>query len=207
LPFVETWRKGNDEQAFGGGIGDMNLSARYDFVRAGESRVVPGIAALVGVTAPTGVGPSSPSGGTLAVDVTGTGAWQGNFGLALEQSFGHWLVDAAEIFAWRAPFSAQGVDDALAPQWTTLVGGGYVFDNDAALALYASFTYEGNPSINGVTVPESRDVSLVGISGVYPVVEHLRLQASLFLNPPLTGFGAGQPATAGLTFTGIWSWR
>jgi hypothetical protein len=207
LPFVETYRKGNDAEGFGGGIGDMNLSARYDFVRAGESRYVPGIAALAGITAPTGRPPTSPIAGTLAVDSTGTGAWQGNFGLALEQSFGHWLFDASEIFAWRAPFSAQGVEDALAPQWTTLIGGGYVFDNQAAVALFGSYTYEGDPSINGFTLANSsRQLVLLGISGVYPVLERLRLQSSLFFNPPLSGFGAGQTAAVGLTFTVIGSW-
>jgi hypothetical protein len=207
LPFVETWRKGNLAQATGGGIGDMNLSARYDFVRAGESRYVPGIAALAGVTAPTGLPPTSSQAGTLAVDATGTGAWQGNFGLALEQSFGHWLVNATEIFAWRAPFSAQGVEDALAPQWTTLAGVGYVFSNEAALAFFGSFTYEGSPAINGKVFPNGeRDVTLFGLSGVYPACQHLRLQSSLFFNPPLSGFGAGQTAAVGLTFTVIWSW-
>src|SRR5580692_253650 len=51
VPFDETWRHEAvlDEpsaSAFGGGIGDTNLSARYDFLRSGESRFVPGIAAL-----------------------------------------------------------------------------------------------------------------------------------------------------------------
>ena len=145
VPLVETRRTARGIAELGGGIGDVNFSARYDFFRAGESRVAPGIAALAGITAPTGRPPTSASAGTLAVDATGTGAWQGNFGLALEQSFGHWLVNATEIFAWRAPFSAQGVDDALAPQWTTLVGGGYVFSNEAAIALYGSYTLEGEP--------------------------------------------------------------
>jgi hypothetical protein len=207
VPVIETRRQANDAEGFGGGIGDVNLSARYDFVLAGESRYVPGIAALAGVTVPTGLPPTSPSGGTLDVDATGTGAWQGNFGIALEQSFGHWLVNATELFAWRAPFSAMGVDEALAPQWTTLLGAGYVFPNEAALALFGSYAFEGNPAINGMVVPEStKRLPLLGLSGVYPVTDRLRLQASLFFNPPFSGVGAGQTATAGTTFTVIWSW-
>jgi len=42
----------------GGGIGDVNLSLRYDFLVAGQSHIVPGIAALVGLTAPTGRSPN-----------------------------------------------------------------------------------------------------------------------------------------------------
>jgi hypothetical protein len=207
LPYVETRRQGNDAEAFGGGIGDVNLSARYDFIRAGASRYVPGIAALAGITAPTGRPPTSPNAYELAVFATGTGAWQGNFGLALEQSFGHWLVNATELFAWRAPFSADHVDEALAPQWTTLAGVGYVFTSEAAVALFGSYTLEGNPSIDGAVVPGgSKRVVLLGLSGVYPVTDRLRLQASVFMNPPLSGFGAGQTATAGTTLTVIGSW-
>jgi hypothetical protein len=221
IPFDETWRKEpnltasgvTSTSALGGGIGDANLSLRYDFVLAGESRYVPGIAALAGLTAPTGRPPSSPHAGTFAVDATGTGAWQGNFGLALEQSFGHWLVDVSELFAWRAPFTEQGldgapsVDEALAPQWVTLVGGGYVFRNEAAVALFGSYTLEGSPSINGTPQPNSgRRALVVSVSGSYPVRDNLRIQVSLFSNPPFSGLGAGQTATAGLTFTLIWSW-
>jgi hypothetical protein len=210
IPFDETWRREPNgtvsESALGGGIGDMNLSVRYDFVLAGESRVVPGIAALAGLTAPTGRPPSSGSAGTFAVDATGLGAWQGNFGLALEQSFDHWLFDLSELLAWRAPFTEQGIDEALAPQWITLAGGGYVFDRGAAVALFGSYSLEGSPSVNGVSQPSSgRRVLLVSVSGFYPLRDNLRLQASLFMNPPISGFGAGQTATLGATFTFIWS--
>jgi hypothetical protein len=218
IPLDQTWRHepvfgAPAASAFGGGIGDINLSARYDFIRAGESRFVPGIAALAGLTAPTGRAPTSSSAGMFAVDATGTGAWQGNLGLALEQSFGHWLVNVSGLFAWRAPFSAQAtssarqsIDEALAPQWITLVGGGYVWSNEAAVALFGSYTIEGSPSVNGVSQPDSgRRALLVGLSGFYPLTDHLRVQASLFSNPPFSGPAAGQTATAGLTFTLIWS--
>jgi hypothetical protein len=197
---------------FGGGVGDVNLSVRYDFLFAGESHVVPGIAALAGLTAPTGK-PASESNNPLAVDATGVGAWQGNFGLALEQSFGPWLLDATELFAWRAPYAAPAragsvaTDEALAPQWVTLLGVGFVFPSETAIALSASYTYEGNASIDGATSPGSaHGVALVSLSGVYPLSDRCRLQGSYFLNPPLSGFGRNQTATTGFTLTLIWSW-
>jgi hypothetical protein len=212
IPFEETSRRefsgASPTSAFGGGIGDVNLSVRYDFVLAGESRYVPGIAALAGLTAPTGRSPSSPSAGTFDVDATGTGAWQGNFGVALEQSFGHVLVNVSELLAWRAPFTESGIDEALAPQWVTLAGAGYVFNDDAAIALFGSYTLEGSASDNGVSLADSgRRALLVSLSGFYPVRDNLRLQASLFSNPPFSGPGAGQTATAGTTFTLIGSFR
>src|SRR5262245_28901510 len=44
VPFLETHRATRTLSETGGGIGDLNLSARWDFTRSGESRVVPGIA-------------------------------------------------------------------------------------------------------------------------------------------------------------------
>lgn len=216
LPLVETRRDDPEDTAigaqFGGGFGDVNLSVRYDFLASGQSRFVPGIAALAGLTAPTGRSPNEAR-NVLGVDATGLGAWQGNFGLALEQSFGPWLLNATQLFAWRAPYSVPGldgapsIDEALAPQWVTLLGVSYVFWNEAAVALSGSYTLEGTASIGGSPVQASaRRVALVSLSGVYPLSDRCRLQGSYFLNPPFSGFGRNQNATTGFTFTFIWSW-
>jgi len=212
LPLVET-RRAYENPAdaatvaqFGGGVGDVNLSVRYDFLVAGESHIVPGIAALAGLTAPTGRSPNEAS-PPLEANATGTGAWQGNFGLALEQSFGPWVINATELFAWRAPYTADGVDEALAPQWTTLLGLGYAFPNEVAVAASTSYTLEGTASINGGPAQASaRRVALVSVSGVYPFSDRCRLQGSTFFNPPISGLGRNQNATTGLTLTLIWSW-
>src|SRR5512140_3672288 len=55
VPIVETHRQTQANGAeFGGFFGDANVSARYDFTIAGESKVVPGIGLLAGLTLPTG---------------------------------------------------------------------------------------------------------------------------------------------------------
>jgi hypothetical protein len=216
LPLVETRRDEPGDAAtggaqFGGGIGDVNLSLRYDFLVAGESHIVPGVAALAGLTAPTGRSPNQSTNG-LGVDATGTGAWQGNFGLAIEQLFGPWVINATELFAWRAHYSADNVEEALAPQWVTLLGVGYAFWNEAAVALSFSYTVEGTASIKepGMdwmpATASARHIALVSLSGVYPLSDRLRLQGSYFLNPPLSGLGRNQNATTGFTLTLIWSW-
>jgi hypothetical protein len=217
LPLVETRHayenpvNAQTVSQLGGGVGDVNLSVRYDFLAAAQSRIVPGIAALAGLTAPTGRSPNQAS-PPLGADATGAGAWQGNFGLALEQAFGPWLVNATELFAWRAPYSADHVEEALAPQWVTLLGLSYVFRSEVAIALSASYTVEGTASIknagmNWMPAAESaRRIALVSVSGVYPLSDRCRLQGSYFLNPPFSGFGRNQNATTGLTFTFIWSW-
>lgn len=206
LPFVETRRQAPGVTDFGGGLGDANLSLRYDFVFAGESRFVPGIAALVGLTAPTGRPPDAAH-NVLATDATGVGAWQGNVGLAFEQTFGPWLVNATELLAWRAPRAVQGVDEALGTQLVTLLGGAYTFRSEAAVAVFASYTLEGAATLNDAPAPASaRHIGLLGFSGIVPISDALRVQGSVFANPPVSGLGRNQAATGGLTLTLIWSW-
>ena len=198
LPFVATWRTVPGLSEFGGGVGDLNLSARYDFVHAGQSTVVPGIAVLLGVTFPTGRAPEQAS-NLLATDATGVGAYQLTGGIALEQSFGRFLVNLTGLAGWRTPRSVQGVDETLGVQFQGLLGLGYVFDNDASVALSFTYIAELNAMVNGQTVPNSgRALPTVGLSGALPLGEAWRLQGGITYNPPLSGLGRNQ--TAGLGF-------
>jgi hypothetical protein len=204
VPLVETFRSTpQDGSHLGGGIGDINLSARYDFVLAGESRYVPGIALLAGVTFPTGT-PVESATQPLAVDSTGIGAFQGSGGLALEQTFGPWLVNATGIVAGRAPRGGE----TLGVQATLLAAGAYTFTNDAAMALSAAYSFEGDArDASGADVPSSsKRVMLVTLSGLYPITDKWRLLGGLYLNPPVSQLGSNQPASAGFFLTVIRSW-
>lgn len=212
VPFIETHRNETGISAFGGGIGDVNLSGRYDFVRAGESRYVPGVALLAGVTAPTGTPPDAPNAVTsLGTHATGIGAWQGNVGLALEQTYGPWLFNATELLAWRAERTANigGVSESetLAPQFVTLLGTAYTFKNDASVALFGSYTLEGTATLDGAPATASaRRIAVVSVSGGYPFTDHFRAFGGLYLDPPLSGLGRNQTAATGLTLTLVWGW-
>lgn len=206
VPLIENRRVTNTLTEAGGGVGDVNLSARYDFFEAGQSRYMPGIAALAGVTFPTGVSPESAS-RPLATDSTGTGAFQGNMGLALEQSRGRWLFNITCLLAKRATHSVQGVDSTLGTRITLLAATGYVFDNDAALALVASYAAEGDAKVNGLTATgSSRRTTILSVSGVWPITDRLRLQGSIFLNPPILDLGTNEPTSTGFTFGVVHSW-
>ena len=212
VPVVQTYRHASGDTELGGGLGDLNLSLRYDFLLAGQSRVIPGVAALAGITAPTGTPadaqiPSHP----LGTDATGVGAWQGNAGVALEQIYGPWLFSVTELLAWRASRSADigGVaeNESLAPQWVTLAGVAYTFSNDASVALFGSYTLEATATLNGAPAPSSaKRIALITLSGVYPITDRFRLRASVFVNPPLDGLGQNQTATVGLTLGTLWGW-
>jgi hypothetical protein len=206
LPFVATRRSEQGPSELGGGLGDINASARYDLFLAGQSRVLPGVAVLAGVTAPTGTPPDKAH-NKLATDATGVGAWQANGGVALEQIYGAWLFNVTELVAWRAPRTVQTVDESLGLQFVTLVGGAYSFRDESSVALFGSYTVEGQATVDGVPQQGSaRRVALVALSGAHPLWRSWRLQGGLYVNPPLSGLGRNQTATYGLTFTLIRSW-
>ena len=204
VPLVETQRQDPvDGGHVGGGIGDVNLSGRYDFVLAGESRYVPGVALLAGVTFPTGKAPEQAS-PPLAVDATGIGAFQANGALAVEQTFGPWLFNATGIVAVRTPrFGEQ-----LAPQVTLLGAAAYTLPSDLAFAFSAAYAFEGDAhASDGTVVPDSSKRSTVlTLSALWPVTDTWRVLGGFYLNPPVGAVGSNQPAAAGLTLTVIRSW-
>ena len=207
VPLIENRRtaRGNDAE-LGGGLGDANVSARYDFFYAGRDRYVPGIAALVGLTMPTGRPPEKAT-NPLATDATGIGAFQGNFGLALEQLWDGWLVSVYGIVAKRASRTVQGISTTLGTQWTALVAVAYSLPKDFAIAASLSYTGEGDAEVNGVNQTNSaRRVPIVGLSGVAPVSDHFRFQGGLSANPPIPSLGKNQPATIGLAVTALYAW-
>ena len=206
VPLLETRRAAQGASELGAGLGDVNLALRYDFHLAGQSRYAPGIAALGGVTFPTGRAPDASS-KPLATDATGIGAYQGTLGVALEQTFGPWLVNVTGLAAKRTSRTVQGVDETLGTQLTLLTAGAYTFPNDAAVALVASYTAEGRATINGADAEASaRGVFLIGAAGVWPFSDRWRVQSAVTLNPLLSGFGRNQPATGGVNLVLVRSW-
>jgi hypothetical protein len=211
VPLIETWRSLAGLSALGGGIGDVNASARYDFTLASASRTLPGIAALAGLTLPTGTPPDSSSAGKLATGATGIGAYQFNVGIAVEQTFGAWLVNATGVVAERTARTvgsgSSAVHEQLAPQWTLLAAAAYTFANDWAAAASASYAFEGDASIDGGDSPGTAHRLLtVSLSGVVPLSDSWRLQGAVFDNPPIGQVGTNQPADTGLSFTLVASW-
>ncbi len=201
LPTIETYRWYPGIRANGGGVGDINVGGRYDFVLAGERRVVPGIALLVGGTFPSGIPPEQAT-EPLAVNATGIGAFQGNVGVAVEQYWGPWLANVSGIVAERATRHVEGVDETLGTQLTAIASASYTFRSEAAVGLVGSYTAEGDASINGASDPYShKRVLTVSAVALYPVTDSVRVQGNLFITPPASSFGENQPATAGMTLT------
>jgi hypothetical protein len=206
-PLIETRRAtGTNRAELGGGIGDVNMSARWDFVAAGESATIPGIGVLVGLTVPTGTAPERAR-TALATGATGIGAFQGNVGLALEQSFGKWLVNATGLVAKRLPREVQTIRSTLGTQITTLGAAAYTFENNASLAGVLSYTFEGNATVAGHTVPNSgRRLFRASAAGSLPYSDRIRLQGSLYLDPPIPHVDQNQITTFGFTLAFLLTW-
>ncbi len=206
VPVLETRRHLTGVTEVGGGIGDVNASARYDFTLAGTSRYWPGVAAFAGLTLPTGTPPDRAR-RPLATDATGTGALQATVGLGLEQTYGPWVLDANAILAFRAARSALGVDEQLAPQLVAMIATAYAFEQGAAVALSLSFATEGDATLQGVTATGTgRQATTLSLSGLLPLGDTWRLQGSIYADPPLAPLGQNLPALIGITFGWVRSW-
>lgn len=204
VPFVEMWRSGAGPSETGGGVGDVNLSFRYDFTLTGASPVIPGVSALAGITVPTGKPPEEMS-------ATGTGAYQFNLGLAVEQTFGPWLVNATGVVAQRTARTVGSrlstIHERLALQWTALAACAYTFPSDIAIALSVSYAIEGNATIDGAEASgTARRLATATLSGVFPLSDTWRLHGGFFDDLPVSQVGVGQPASAGLSITLVRSW-
>jgi hypothetical protein len=203
VPVLQAYQQGLQLTDFGAGLGDVNLSGRYDFLLAGESQVVPGIAALGGVSLPTGRPPDASDGQNhpLGSDVTGIGVYQFHAGLALEQTWGPWLVGVTGLYAKRTSRTVQGMTTSLGAQWSVLAAAAYTFPNDAAIALVASYAVQVDnaPALG-------RKIPLLTLSGLYPLSDRWRLQGGYFFTPPVSHVGRNAGAETGVVFGVVRSW-
>ena len=212
VPGLATYRADTGISDFGGGLGDINLGARWDFITAAESLHLPGIAVLLGVTVPTGRPADAPSASALAANATGIGAFQLNGGVALEKIFGrHLLADLTGLVSQRLPrtvdIGGQTIQETLGLQLFAIAAVGWAFDSGIGVALAGTFTGELDAVLNGARVPQSgRSLTTISLSGNLPLSDDWRLQGSLFDDPQISGLGANQPIGVGLTFTVLRTW-
>ncbi len=207
VPYLATDRVVRGQGAFGSGIGDVNLGARWDFLEAGESLHIPGIAVLAGVSTPTGRPPEAATPPLLA-DATGIGAWQLTGGVALEQTFGHHLVlDLSGLVSQRLPRHVDGIVSDLGLQLFAIAGAAWAFDAGQAIALSVVYTGEQNAVVNGQPVPQSgRGETTAALSGMLPLGDDWRLGVAVLDELQISGLGSNLPAGYGFTLTVLWIW-
>ena len=207
VPILASSRASNDSAEFGGGVGDVSTTVRYDPMYNGEYRHWPGLGLVLGAVIPTGR-PPEESTHALGSDVTGLGVFQFNGGIWLERSFGAWLVSAAGLMSLRTAREVDGIKSQLAPHFTVLLAVGYSFSEEIAVALSTSLFLEANVRVNGESVPDTARYKLHGTLALsYSPSDTFRLQASAGIDPPLDGWGRNELSTAGGALTLIRSFR
>jgi hypothetical protein len=212
LPIVETHRVVSGLSEWGGGIGDVALNARYDFLTAAEAVYLPGFGLLASAVFPTGT-PSDQAKKPLATDATGTGTYNVTIGADVEKVLGHAFGSLNAWMTYRFDRTvltpgAASITESFALQWTFLAVAGYVFDSEAALGLYLNLLEEGDGTVNGTRdAGTSLRLTTGGLVGVLPIHDVWRIQGSLFSDVLISSFGRNEPAAGiGLTVTLIRVW-
>lgn len=185
-------------------LGDTAIVSRYDLTRTGERSHLPGIALLGGVQLPTGTPPNEGT-GLLAADVTGIGAVEASAGGSIEQTFGHVVLQATVVCAYRFPRQVLGLEEHLGWRALYVVGGGWTFDDDVSILGTVSHTSEGDATVAGVSADGTGSrMTQLAFLVVVPITDTLRLRTSAFTDvPPL---GVNRPALGGTAFSISRSW-
>ena len=198
MPAVTTRRRVEGRVESATALGDLVIATRYEFIRAGESRI-PGIAMLAGVIAPTGK-PSDQGTGFLAPDTTGIGAWEANAGVSFEQNFRRVVAHTTALLGLRTSRDVFGVTTRLGPRALFLAAGGYVFEGEVTLLGTLSHAVEGDATVAGDTASGTGfRTTQAALLAIVPIGDTWRLRASVFADlPPL---GTNRQALGGSTIS------
>jgi hypothetical protein len=213
LPMIETHRNVGGLDDWGGGVGDLSLTARYDFLLAAEALYWPGFGVLAASTSPTGTPADAPTGShPLAADATGAGTYDVTLGFDVEKVSGHiyaavnaWLTHRFQRTLQMG--AAMPLKESFSMRWTLMGVAGYVFDSEAALGLYVSAFDEGPGTTNGVEDPTTAlRLTTAGVAGVLPIRDLWRLQGSIFTDVRISSFGRNEPVGYGLMASLVRVW-
>lgn len=204
VPIVETVKGSETASAAGGGVGDVQLSTRWDLVYSGEAW--PGLALLAGVSAPTGR-PAERAEDSLGAGATGTGTTQGWGGLAIERIRGPWLYGGSVLVTMRAPRDLGPVHSSLAPRFTTALMGAHAWTSGLAISLGTSWDVEDRARANGEVVSGSARRALRVTSALQVRLgDQARLVASIYTIPPLPAVTAGEASSVGISLAVVRPW-
>lgn len=199
VPIVETFRQVPGASEIGGGLGDLQVAARYDFVEPGMSATWPGIAFSLNAALPTGRPPEAAE-NPLATDATGTGTLQLGAQLAIEKAYRNTFGILTGSALWRSPRVVGEIHEHRGPAFTALLAVGHAFDASFSGAVTASYSAELDARLEGAVVAGSgHELTRVGLSGGYTFSFDWRLQGSAYVDVPVAPLSRNQPLGAGLS--------
>lgn len=91
VPWGMMYRRSGDQDAIGGGIGDLQAGLRWDILPVGSHAILPGFALTFNVLAPTGRATDTRL-SPLGTEVTGRGAWMLSSALLVEKVRAPWFI-------------------------------------------------------------------------------------------------------------------
>jgi len=202
VPYVETWRRIPGRSEWGGFLGDITGSARVEILRPGDLGRFPAITLLGGLAVPTGRAPDEAR-KPLGTDASGTGSYEGTIGVEVEQTWTRWFASLDLWIAKRSARDAPGGRQSFDLRFTALAAVGYAFASQVGVAAFASVVRGGGAaavtaSDAGADIDTRVAIASGGIAGLVPIDEAWRLQGTLALDLPFSGWGRNQPATVGL---------
>jgi hypothetical protein len=204
VPWVVGVRTGGDgATSVGTGVGDVALGARWDVLRLGDWAELPGVALLVGGTAPSGRRPEDAT-DALGASSTGRGAWQLSAGLAVEKAVLPWFLrlDGAFTYSFAFRRADTGALQQIGPAVQAGLSGGYeVLSDKLVLAAALRFDHEWELLNAGARVPNSAASSFsAALSGSYKVTSHWTVTASASTDlPGRVGVAQNRPERLGFT--------
>src|SRR3954465_6486842 len=205
-PFIQTSRAAAGTSGFGGGLGDLTASARFDAVHAGTRGYWPGGAVLAGLALPTGRPPDEAD-DPLATSGTGTGSFEGSVGVAVEEIVGQGFVSLSGFVLQRSSRSVLGMEQTFAPRLSAVLAGGYTFGHDTTIGAFASALRQGDARDASGAIANS-SIALVTAGGALalPFWDAWRLQSTLFTDVPIAGWGRNQTVGFGAPLPVIRFW-
>ena len=165
--------------------------------------VVKTVTLLGGLSVPTGRAPDEAH-NALGTDASGTGSYEGTVGVEVEQTWTRWFASLDFWVAQRSGRDAPGGRQSFDPRFTTLAAVGYAFANQVGVAAFANVVRGGGAVASTGAAGAGSDldtrvaVASAGLAGLVPIDEAWRLQGTLAVDLPRSGWGRNQPATMGL---------
>ena len=202
VPVVLNDRASGDERQFAGGLGDVGLGARFEYLGIGELRRVPSFAVTLSVAAPTGrrVEQTSPP---LFAGATGRGAWTGSVAVEAEYAFAPWFLRLDAGLSMFLPFtrSDTGQSQLYGPMFrASLSAGREVVPDLVVVALALSEEVEAPLRLDGAVVEGSlAHTPSVAASVSWRADPHVTLVATLNNGIFPSGFAANRDARLGFT--------
>jgi hypothetical protein len=205
VPLVQTFRSVQGQNDFGGGVGDVSFSMRWDVLEGVRDPVVPGIAPLLSLTVPSGT-PIDMAQNPLGADATGLGGAQLGAGLSVEKAFGRALFAITGTAAFHGARTVRGVHSQLGPDLAATVGASYTFARGFSLGGSVTYTGSWDSTVGDVEVPNSaRALTTLAVVSALPLRGGARLLGSLFFVPPISSVAQNEIGTVGLSLTLIYA--